>query len=524
MNRIVGIDLGTTNSLVAVMEGGKPIIIPNLLGNHMTPSVVRILANGNYIVGENAVKALVSDPRNTISGIKRFIGRHYNEVIDLVTTLPFHVVLGNSNLAVVNIHGIDYTPQVISAMILQYLKASAENYLGQKVTQAVITVPAYFSDLQRQSTKEAGLFAGLEILRIINEPTAASLAYGFDLKESKTIAIFDLGGGTFDITIQEIGEGVFEVMSIEGDGFLGGDDFDNMIVEWILEETRLDYGTDLSGNIFALQRILEVAKKAKHEISQLSEVQIQIPYLVEKEGVFIDLEMILTRSKFDEFCEELFARLVFPCNQAMQAALIAPKNIDEVILVGGATRMKNVAAIIQKVFNVEPKRSVNPDEVVAIGAAIQAGIISGDVHDKLLLDITPHSLGLEGMDGTTVKIVRKNTTIPTLKSEVFSTLTDNQTSVEIHILEGSGVLALDNRTLGRFILDGIPPAPKGVPQIEVTFDIDVIGILNVKAKDKGTGKEKSMRIELSIKRANNELDSISEISSMNLASIEKMQA
>jgi len=523
MGKVIGIDLGTTNSLIAVMEGGKPTIIPNLLGNRMTPSVVRILENGNYIVGENAVKALVTDPKNTISGIKRFVGRRYNEVIDLITTVPFNMVLGKSNLAVVNIHGIDYTPQVISAMILQYLRASAENYLGEKVTQAVITVPAYFSDLQRQATKEAGFFAGLQVLRIINEPTAASMAYGLDRETNETIAVFDLGGGTFDITILEVGDGVFEVLSIGGDGFLGGDDFDNRIIDWILEEIRLDYGTDLSENIIALQRILAIAKEAKCEISQLSETQIKIPYLVEKEGNFIDLELVLTRSKFDEICEELFERLIFPCDQAMNAAKLAPSNIDEVILVGGATRMKKVAEVIQKVFNIEPSKSVNPDEAVALGAAIQASVLAGEVKDILLLDATPHSLGLEDGAGTIVKIIPRNVSIPTKKSEVFSTSTDAQTSVEIHIIEGEGTLALDNRTLGRFILDGIPPAPKGVPQIDVAFDIDANGILNVTARDKGTGKEQILVVKLSTKSSISELDSISEFFATNVVAIEKMQ-
>jgi molecular chaperone DnaK len=527
MAKVIGIDLGTTNSLVAVVEGGKPFVIPNLLGKRMTPSVVRILENGNYIVGENAARSLISDPKNTIAGIKRFMGRRYNEVIDLITTVPYDVVLGRNNLAVVNVHGIEYSPQVISAMILQYLKASAEKYLGEVVTQAVITVPAYFSDFQRQVTKEAGIFAGLEVLRIVNEPTAASMAYGLNKTEtSECIAVFDLGGGTFDITILEVGDGVFEVMSVGGDGFLGGDDFDNRIINWILEEIKLVYRTDLSNNIYAQQRIAEVSNKAKCEISEIYEAQILIPYLIKTDGDFLNLEIVLTRPKFNDICEELFEKLVFPCEQAIKSAKIDRTKIDKVILVGGATRMNKVEDIIKKVFNVEPNRSVNPDEVVGLGAAIQAGVLAGERGESgiiLLLDVTTHSFGIENMNGTIDKIIPRDTTIPTKKSEIFSTSIDGQTSVEIHILEGERELAIENRSLGRFILDGIPPAPKGVPQIEVILDIDANGVLSVLAKDKGTNKSQNMTIELSTKSSNNDVDFLSKTFAMNAVSIEKMQ-
>ncbi|NEQ39221.1 MAG: molecular chaperone DnaK [Okeania sp. SIO3I5] len=526
MAKIIGIDLGTTNSLVAVMEGEKPTIIPNLLGNRITPSVVRILENGNYIVGENAAKALTTDPKNTIAGIKRFMGRRYNEVMDIVPTVPFDVVLGRNNFAMVRCHGVDYSPLVISAMILQYLKASAEAYLGEVVTQAVITVPAYFSDRQRQATVDAGEIAGLEVLRIINEPTAASLAYGLDRnrednEDVENIIVFDLGGGTFDINILEVGDGVFEVLAHKGDGFLGGDDFDNAIIDWILEEIKLEYGVNLSNNVLALQRIAEVAKQAKCELSGVSQTQINIPYLIKKDEEFINLELILTRTKFEEICEELFERLIPPSEQALKDAKLSSSEIDKVVLVGGATRMKKVSEIIQRVFNTQPSSSVNPDEAVALGAAIQAGVLGGKVKDVLLLDTTPHSLGIEAQGGVVNRIIPRNTTIPTKKSEVFSTLLDGQTSVEIHILEGEGELAIDNRTLGRFILDRIFSAPRGIPQIEVTFDIDANGILNVTAKDKGTGKEQSISVELRMSK--DEIEVMSNILDRNAASIKKMQ-
>ena len=519
---VIGIDLGTTNSLVAVMEKGKPTIIPNLLGNYITPSVVRILENGNYIVGENAAKALITDPKNTIAGIKRFIGRRYNEVMDILPTVPFDVVLGRNNFAMVRCHGVDYSPLVISAMILQYLKASAEAYLGGEVSQAVITVPAYFSDSQRHATKDAGKIAGLEVIRIVDEPSAASMAYGLDTKHNETIIVFDLGGGTFDIDILEIGDGVFEVLVHKGDGFLGGDDFDNIIIDWILEEIKLEYGVNLSHNVLALQRIREVAKQAKCELSDVSQTQINIPYPIKKDEEFINLELILTRTKFEEICEELFESLIPPFEWALVDARLSSSDIDKVVLVGGATRMKKVSEIIQRVFKTQPSSSVNPDEAVALGAGIQAGVLNGRVKDILLLDTTSHSLGIETEGGVVTKIIPRNTTIPTKKSEVFSTLLDGQTSVEIHVMEGEREFAIDNRTLCRFILDRIPAAPRGVPQIEVTFDIDANSMLDVTAKDKGTGREQTVSIILS-SISNNEIEVFSNILDKNTASIQKMQ-
>ena len=519
---VIGIDLGTTNSLVAVMEKGKPTIIPNLLGNYITPSVVRILENGNYIVGENAAKALITDPKNTIAGIKRFIGRRYNEVMDILPTVPFDVVLGRNNFAMVRCHGVDYSPLVISAMILQYLKASAEAYLGGEVSQAVITVPAYFSDSQRHATKDAGKIAGLEVLQIINEPTAASMAYGLDTKHDEIIIVFDLGGGTFDIDILEIGNEVFEVVAHKGDGFLGGDDFDNIIIDWILEEIKLEYGVNLSHNVLALQRIREVAKQAKCELSDVSQTQINIPYPIKKDEEFINLELILTRTKFEEICEELFESLIPPFEWALVDARLSSSDIDKVVLVGGATRMKKVSEIIQRVFKTQPSSSVNPDEAVALGAGIQAGVLNGRVKGILLNDATSHSLGIETEGGVFTKIIPRNRTIPTKKSEVFSTLLDGQTSVEIHVMEGEREFAIDNRTLCRFILDRIPAAPRGVPQIEVTFDIDENSMLDVTAKDKRTGREQTVSIILS-SISNNEIEVFSNILDKNTASIQKMQ-
>ena len=519
---VIGIDLGTTNSLVAVMEKGKPTIIPNLLGNYITPSVVRILENGNYIVGENAAKALITDPKNTIAGIKRFIGRRYNEVMDILPTVPFDVVLGRNNFAMVRCHGVDYSPLVISAMILQYLKASAEAYLGGEVSQAVITVPAYFSDSQRHATKDAGKIAGLEVLQIINEPTAASMAYGLDTKHDEIIIVFDLGGGTFDIDILEIGNEVFEVVAHKGDGFLGGDDFDNIIIDWILEEIKLEYGVNLSHNVLALQRIREVAKQAKCELSDVSQTEINIPYLIKKDEEFINLELILTRTKFEEICEELFESLIPPFEWALVDARLSSSDIDKVVLVGGATRMKKVSEIIQRVFKTQPSSSVNPDEAVALGAGIHAGVLNGKIKDILLLDAIPRSLGIEIPGGVVIKIIPRNTTIPTIKSEVFSTLLDGQTSVEIHVMEGEREFAIDNRTLCRFILDRIPAAPRGVPQIEVTFDIDENSMLDVTAKDKRTGREQTVSIILS-SISNNEIEVFSNILDKNTASIQKMQ-
>ena len=519
---VIGIDLGTTNSLVAVMEKGKPTIIPNLLGNYITPSVVRILENGNYIVGENAAKALITDPKNTIAGIKRFIGRRYNEVMDILPTVPFDVVLGRNNFAMVRCHGVDYSPLVISAMILQYLKASAEAYLGGEVSQAVITVPAYFSNSQRHATKDAGKIAGLEVLQIINEPTAASMAYGLDTKHDEIIIVFDLGGGTFDIDILDIGGGVFEVLVHKGDGFLGGDDFDNIIIDWILEEIKLEYGVNLSHNVLALQRIREVAKQAKCELSDVSQTEINIPYLIKKDEEFINLELNLTRTKFEEICEELFESLIPPFEWALVDARLSSSDIDKVVLVGGATRMKKVSEIIQRVFKTQPSSSVNPDEAVALGAGIHAGVLNERVKDILLLDTTPHSLGIETEGGVVTKIIPRNTKFPSKKSGEFTTLLDGQTSVEIHVMEGEREFAIDNRTLCRFILDRIPAAPRGVPQIEVTFDIDQNSMLDVTAKDKGTGREQTVSIILS-SISNNEIEVFSNILDKNTASIQKMQ-
>jgi molecular chaperone DnaK len=523
MGKIIGIDLGTTNSLVAVMEGGKPTIIPNLLGKRMTPSVVWILENGKYIVGEKAANSLITDPKNTIAGIKRFMGRRYNEVMDLVPAVPFDVVLGRNNLAMVRCHSIDYSPQVISAMILQYLKASAEKYLRETITEAIITVPASFGDREKQATKEAGIIAGLKVIRIINEPTAASMAYGFGKEDiNETIAIFDLGGGTFDITILEVGIGVFNVLSINGDEFLGGDDFDNRIIDWMLDEIQWRYGVNLSNNPLAIQRIAEVAIQAKCTLSSSLEAEISIPWLIQKDAGFVDLNLPLTRSKFEDISEELFERLKIPCEHAIRDAKIS--TIDKVILVGGATRMTKVAEVIREVFETEPKSSVNPDEAVAIGAAIQAGLLAGNLKGLLLLDVTAHSLGVETSGGVTTRIIPRNTTIPLLKSVVFSTLLDGQTSVEIHILEGEKELGSDNRTLGRFILDGICPAPQGVPLIEVTFDIDANAILNVTAKDRAaTGKEESLTVIVSTGISESEIEIFSDIVARNIVLMEKMQ-
>jgi molecular chaperone DnaK len=496
MAKVIGIDLGTTNSCVAVMEGGEPVMIPNSLGNLFTPSVVRFLKNGDIVVGDHAARARITDPENTIAGIKRFIGRRYNEVIDIAHTVPFNVTLGKNNLALVNVNGIEYSPQEISAMILQSLKTSAEAYLGEEVSKAVITIPAYFGDIQREATKQAGKIAGLEVLRIINEPTSAALAYGLDHNYEGTILIFDLGGGTLDVTILETGDGVFEVKAIGGDGFLGGDDFDNRIVDWILEEIKHVYGVNVSNDLIAMQRIREVAVNGKCELSQLSEVTIDIPFLTRIDGETINLKLTLTRSKFEELCEELFERLVRPCKFTLEDSGLRPCDIDKVILVGGATRMPKIFDIVKKFFNKYPSRSIHPEEAVVLGAAIQGGILCGEIKDAVLLDAISHSIGIETEGGIMTRILDRDTTIPTSKSQIFSTSIDNQTSVEIHILEGEHRLVVDNRTLGRFILDGIPPAPKGVPQIELAYDVDANGTLYVIAKDKGTGKSSNLRVKV----------------------------
>ncbi len=497
MSKIIGIDLGTTNSCVAVMEGGEPVVIPNAEGARTTPSIVAFSKTGERLVGQVAKRQAITNPENTIFSIKRFMGRRYNEVTREIEEVPYKVVRGANDVAKVKIQDKEYSPQEISAMILQKMKQTAEDYLGQKVTAAVITVPAYFNDSQRQATKEAGEIAGLEVKRIINEPTAASLAYGLDKKHDHKIAVYDLGGGTFDISILEIGDGVFEVKATNGDTHLGGDDFDQRVIDWIVDEFKKQEGVDLSKDPMALQRLKEAAEKAKCELSTVSQTEINLPFITATDSGPKHLNLTLTRAKFEQLCDDLFQRTLEPCRTALKDAGLQPSDIDEVVLVGGSTRMPKVQEIVKELFGKEPHKGVNPDEVVAIGAAIQGGVLAGDVKDVLLLDVTPLSLGIETLGGVMTKLIEKNTTIPTQKSEVFSTAADNQTSVEIHVLQGEREMAKDNRTLGRFILDGIPPAPRGIPQIEVTFDIDANGILNVSAKDKATGKEQKIRIEAS---------------------------
>jgi len=497
MGKIIGIDLGTTNSCVAVMEGGEPTVIPNSEGARTTPSVVAFSKNGERLVGQVAKRQAITNPEKTIYSIKRFIGRRYKEVSTEIDEVPYKVISGNNDVARVKIDDKEYTPQEISAMILQKMKQTAEDYLGEKVTEAVITVPAYFNDSQRQATKEAGDIAGLQVKRIINEPTAASLAYGLDKKANEKIAVFDLGGGTFDISILEIGDGVFEVKSTNGDTHLGGDDFDQKVIDWLVDEFIKNEGVDLSKDPMALQRLKEAAEKAKCELSTTAQTEINLPFITATDTGPKHLNMTLTRAKFEQLCEDLFQRTIEPCKIALRDAGLTSNDIDEVVLVGGSTRMPKVQEMVKELFGKDPHKGVNPDEVVAIGAAIQGGVLGGDVTDVLLLDVTPLSLGIETLGGVTTRLIEKNTTIPTKKTEVFSTAADNQTSVEIHVLQGEREMAVDNRTLGRFHLDGIPPAPRGVPQIEVTFDIDANGILNVSAKDKATGKEQSIHIEAS---------------------------
>jgi molecular chaperone DnaK len=497
MGKIIGIDLGTTNSCVAVMEGGEPVVIPNSEGARTTPSVVAFTKNGERLVGQVAKRQAITNPQKTIYSIKRFMGRRYNEVDREREEVPYKVARGQNDVVKVQTDDKEYTPQEISAMILQKMKQTAEDYLGQKVTDAVITVPAYFNDSQRQSTKEAGEIAGLNVRRIINEPTAASLAYGLDKKKNEKIAVYDLGGGTFDISVLEIGDGVFEVKSTNGDTHLGGDDFDQRVIDWMVDEFIKLEGVDLSKDPMAVQRLKEAAEKAKCELSTTAQTEINLPFITATDSGPKHMSMTLTRAKFEQLCDDLFQRTVEPCRTALKDAGMSAAQIDEVVLVGGSTRMPKVQQIVRDVFGKEPHRGVNPDEVVAIGAAIQGGVLGGDVKDVLLLDVTPLSLGIETLGNVATKIIEKNTTIPTRKSEVFSTAADNQTSVEIHVLQGEREMAVDNRTLGRFHLDGLPPAPRGIPQIEVTFDIDANGILNVSAKDKATNKEQSIRITAS---------------------------
>ncbi len=499
MGKIIGIDLGTTNSCVAVMEGNEPAVIINSEGKRTTPSVVAFTEGGERKVGDPAKRQAITNPTNTIFSIKRFMGETYSQVENELARVPYKVVKGDNNTPRIDINGRLYSPQEISAMVLQKMKKTAEDYLGQEVTEAVITVPAYFNDSQRQATKEAGEIAGLKVRRIINEPTAAALAYGLDKKaQDAKVAVFDLGGGTFDISILELGDGVFEVKSTNGDTHLGGDDFDHAVIDWLVQEFKNDNGgIDLSKDPMALQRLKEAAEKAKIELSSQTTTEINLPYIMPVDGVPKHLVKTLTRAKFEALCDSLIQRTIEPCRKALADANLSASEINEVLLVGGSTRIPAIQEIVKKFFGKEPNKSVNPDEVVAIGASIQGGVLAGDVKDVLLLDVTPLSLGIETYGSVFTKLIESNTTIPTRKSEVFSTASDNQPSVEIHVLQGERPMARDNKTIGRFHLDGITPAPRGVPQIEVTFDIDANGILNVSAKDKSTGKEQKIRIEAS---------------------------
>jgi molecular chaperone DnaK len=506
MSKIIGIDLGTTNSVVAVMEGDQPTVIQNAEGSRITPSVVAFSKTGERLVGQVAKRQAITNPENTVFSIKRFMGRRYDEVSEEMKMVPYEVVRAPNGDVRVKAGGQELAPPQISAMILQKLKQAAEDYLGQSVTKAVITVPAYFNDAQRQATKEAGSIAGLEVMRIVNEPTAAALAYGLDKKKDETIAVYDFGGGTFDISILEVGEGVVEVKSTNGDTHLGGDNLDQRVIEWIISEFKKTDGIDLGKDRMALQRLREAAEKAKMELSSVMETEINLPFITADASGPKHLTMKLSRAKFESLVEDLLQKTVGPTRQALTDAGLDATKIDEVVLVGGSTRIPRVQEIVKELFRKEPHKGVNPDEVVAIGAAVQAGVLSGDVKDLLLLDVTPLSLGIETLGGVMTSLISRNTTIPTRKSEIFSTAADNQTSVEVHVLQGERPLARDNRTLGRFHLVGIPPAPRGVPQIEVTFDIDANGIVNVSAKDLGTSKEQKITITASSGLGKDEVD------------------